>query len=439
MPTKATNNASAPLAASINTSSTSITVTTSYGALFPSLGAGEYFYATLTNSSNLIEIVKVTARSGDTLTAVRAQEGTTALSWAAADKIELRITAATLANFSQLDAGNTFTGNNTFSGTGTFSGANNFSATNTFSGTSNFSGAVALPAAPTFGGGVLGALYGGTGVSTAAAFAAVLGNLLFPVGSIYTNASSATNPATLLGFGTWTAFGAGKIPLGNGVTDTVTVGSTINAVVTGSISSGTTLTVTAVTSGALAVGSFITGTGVTVGTYITALGTGTGGVGTYTVSTSQTVASTTISGQPVGNLAVGYKYTIVSIGTTDFTAFGASANTIGVVFTATGTGTGTGTASKTWVAGDTGGSTDGIVPYHRHTNTLTDPGHAHAYTTPLGPYTLSGGGGTGSNPGTTGSASTGIAITNAYVGTPGNITNANMQPYVVVYMWQRTA
>jgi hypothetical protein len=271
-----------------------------------------------------------------------------------------------------------------------------------------------------------------------AALAAAFGNLLFPVGSTYTNVSNATNPATLLGFGTWTALAAGKLQLGHGVTDTITVGSAINAVVTGSIST-TTLTVTAVTSGSLAVGSFITGTGVTVGTYITALGTGTGGVGTYTVSASQTVASTTISGQPVGNLAVGYKYTIVSIGTTDFTAFGASANTVGVVFTATGTGTGTGTASKTFVAGDTNGSTDAVTPYHRHTNTLTDPTHTHAYITPYGGYTLSGSGGTGSNAGTTGSASTGITITNAYVGTPGNTTNANMQPYVVVYMWQRTA
>ena len=37
---------------------------------------------------------------------------------------------------------------------------------------------------------------------------------LYPVGSIYINASSATNPATLLGFGTWTAFGAGRVMVG---------------------------------------------------------------------------------------------------------------------------------------------------------------------------------------------------------------------------------
>jgi hypothetical protein len=38
--------------------------------------------------------------------------------------------------------------------------------------------------------------------------------LLYPVGSIYTNATSSTNPATLLGFGTWTAFAAGKVMVG---------------------------------------------------------------------------------------------------------------------------------------------------------------------------------------------------------------------------------
>lgn len=37
---------------------------------------------------------------------------------------------------------------------------------------------------------------------------------MYPVGSIYTNATSSTNPATLLGFGTWTAFGAGRVMVG---------------------------------------------------------------------------------------------------------------------------------------------------------------------------------------------------------------------------------
>jgi hypothetical protein len=37
---------------------------------------------------------------------------------------------------------------------------------------------------------------------------------LYPVGSIYTNATNATNPGTLLGFGTWTAFAAGRVMVG---------------------------------------------------------------------------------------------------------------------------------------------------------------------------------------------------------------------------------
>jgi len=37
---------------------------------------------------------------------------------------------------------------------------------------------------------------------------------LYPVGSVYINASNATNPGTLLGFGTWEAFGAGRVPVG---------------------------------------------------------------------------------------------------------------------------------------------------------------------------------------------------------------------------------
>lgn len=55
---------------------------------------------------------------------------------------------------------------------------------------------------------------GGTGVTTAASIASLVGNLLYPVGSVYVNATDNTNPGTLLGFGTWTAFGAGRVPVG---------------------------------------------------------------------------------------------------------------------------------------------------------------------------------------------------------------------------------
>lgn len=41
----------------------------------------------------------------------------------------------------------------------------------------------------------------------------------YPVGSIYVNATDNTNPGTLLGFGTWTAFGAGRVPVGFNASD----------------------------------------------------------------------------------------------------------------------------------------------------------------------------------------------------------------------------
>ena len=97
-----------------------------------------------------------------------------------------------------------------------------------------------------------------------------------------------------------TALGTGSGGVGTyTVSDSQTVTSTtINsvsapAIVTGAIS-GTTLTVSAVTSGTLKIGQTIEGTGVTDGTIIKAFGTGSGGAGTYTVSASQSVSSTTI-------------------------------------------------------------------------------------------------------------------------------------------------
>ncbi|AOR76349.1 GDSL-type esterase/lipase family protein [Novosphingobium resinovorum] len=81
--------------------------------------------------------------------------------------------------------------------------------------------------------------------------------------------------------------------------------NTINAIVpgaaayTGSIF-GTTLTVTAIASGTLSVGSVVGGA--SAGTIITALGTGTGGTGTYTVNNSQTLASGALT-QPAAQFA----------------------------------------------------------------------------------------------------------------------------------------
>jgi hypothetical protein len=96
MSIKLANNASGTLATAISASDTGVALTTGNGALFPTLGAGEYFYATLTSPAGTQEIVKATARVGDSLTIVRAQEGTSAASFAAGARFELRVTAASV-------------------------------------------------------------------------------------------------------------------------------------------------------------------------------------------------------------------------------------------------------------------------------------------------------------------------------------------------------
>ena len=72
-------------------------------------------------------------------------------------------------------------------------------------GTTTLTGAATAPT-PTFADST-------TKIATTAFVQAALA-AAYPVGSIYINAASATNPATLLGFGTWTAFGAGRVMVG---------------------------------------------------------------------------------------------------------------------------------------------------------------------------------------------------------------------------------
>jgi len=93
MSVKFSNNGHSKLASSLTTSATTITLASGHGARFPSLTGSEYFYATLIDSSNNLEIVKVTARSSDVLTVTRAQESTTARAYAVGDRVELRVTA----------------------------------------------------------------------------------------------------------------------------------------------------------------------------------------------------------------------------------------------------------------------------------------------------------------------------------------------------------
>lgn len=145
------------------------------------------------------------------------------------------------------------------------------------------------------------------GVVTASIAAAATTSV---TGSIAPNANGAGGVLTV------TAVGSGTLVVGAVLTGTgVTTGTRIVAQLTGTAggigtysvdvpqtAASTTitaaygvLTVTAVSSGALVVGDVLSGTSVTAGTFITAFGTGTGGIGTYYVSPSGTTASTAVT------------------------------------------------------------------------------------------------------------------------------------------------
>jgi hypothetical protein len=141
---------------------------------------------------------------------------------------------------------------------------------------------------------------------------------LYPVGSIYTNAAVSTNPATLLGFGTWSAFGAGRFMVG----------------------------------------------------------------------------------LDAGNAAFD-------------------------------------------TAQETGGSADAIVVSHTHsaTSSVSDPGHNHTIGFQNNTIDQNAGSSALVKQGTsnTSTASTGISVSTSIGTTGSSATNANLPPYIVVYMWRRTA
>lgn len=311
------NNARALITASITNTATSIVIESAKADLFPvaNVGSGSlpsansWFKVTLQDSSGNVEIIAVrtrTAGSGVFANVIRGYDGTIARAFTAGTVVGLRITAEDVQTALDLPNQNiVFTGDNSFSGT------NEFTGTQTFSGITSFSDEIAFsdsPTAPT-------ATYGdaSTKVATTAFVQAAL-QALYPVGSIYTNAGVTTNPATLFGFGTWVAFGSGRVMVGLNGSDPL------------------------------------------------------------------------------------------------FDALE-----------------------------ETGGSKDAVVVSHTHTATVTDPGHVHAGGA-ASPIIF----GSGSNPEykvprqqNTSSATTGITVANSTTGVSG--TNANLQPYITVAMWKRTA
>lgn len=175
--------------------------------------------------------------------------------------------------------------------------------------------------------------------------------------------SKNTLPVGVQAAGTWydLSKGAGMIAwdalIGSGtnltfqpISDTTTT-TAATAALGGSIST-TTFTDTTHGSGRFTVGQALTGTGVTAGTYITALGTGTGSNngGTYTVNISQTVTAQTITGtatanfiQHGGNVSAAVKQllnaSVVSASATSAPAFFQLVDIIGMIPVSTVTST----------------------------------------------------------------------------------------------------
>ncbi len=111
------NNARSVLAADITETATSLTVAVSTAFPLIGVGTGDSFYLTIVQGDT-IEIVKVTATSGSTLTVVRAQDGTSASSFSSGDTIELRMNKAALdARYAKLDGIGKFTFGDTASKT----------------------------------------------------------------------------------------------------------------------------------------------------------------------------------------------------------------------------------------------------------------------------------------------------------------------------------
>jgi len=138
-----------------------------------------------------------------------------------------------------------------------------------------------------------------------------------------------------------------------------------SGVYTGSIA-GTVLTVTSVNSGIVCIGQTISGTNVTAGTKITAYGTGTGATGTYTVSISKTVASTTFTATTSHD-----SNNIVLPNLKSRFLYGSASTTSGI-------GTFGGSATQTLTAAH--------LPSHTHPGTTDNdsPDHTHTYNSGTG-------------------------------------------------------
>jgi hypothetical protein len=145
-----------------------------------------------------------------------------------------------------------------------------------------------------------------TQIATTAFVTAALG-AIYPVGSIYINATSSANPTSLLGFGTWEAFGAGRVMVGLNASDALfdtaeETGGSKDAIVVSHTHTATSTSVVTDSghdhdayrgNGTLDVGTYIAGGLVTAAGAFNSTEVATTGI---TVATATTNASTGSSG-----------------------------------------------------------------------------------------------------------------------------------------------
>jgi len=187
------------------------------------------------------------------------------------------------------------------------------------------------------------------------------------------------------------------------------------------------------------VGGNLTVTGTTTLTGVPTAPTASSGTNTTQLATTAFVQAALALMYPIGSV---YTSTVSTNPNTLFgfgtwVAYGEGKVLIGV-----GTG---------FAAGATGGSADAIVVSHTHTATVTDAGHFHDIGNDIFQGSIYGTVSSGTarnlagygnppnstNSGKTNTTTTGVTVANSTTGASG--TNANLQPYVVVYMWNRTA
>lgn len=350
MTLKLKNNAIGYLAVTITASDIGLTLGAGEGSLFPTLGASDYFYGTLSSTAGSIEVVKVTARTGDGFTIVRAQEGTTAQTFSASSKFELRVTAQNVldvVNNTTIDgtviggttpAAGSFTSVTTGSLTATSGSLNNVSVGATTASSGRFTTLVATGSVTIAAGSINGTVIGGSSPASGTFTNLTATSALTATGGALDNVTVGATTAASGRFTTLVATGA--VTLAAGTINGVTIGAT-------TASSGRFTTLVATGAVTLAAGTIngivIGGTTPAAGNFtsISATGALTGTTASFTtVADSSGTIRPLLSGANVSTATT--TFTAAITGTT-MTVSVVSAGTVAVGQVITGTGVTAGT------------------------------------------------------------------------------------------------